>query len=137
MDEKGRIALPAAFRKEAEGEPLVLMHPWDAPHLTLLPQPVWQETLGRLMEARRGDESMANAVRRLLAKATEVTPDKQGRILIPAALQAAASLAGTVMLHGNIDRVELWNPDRFRASVEQSRDEDRETLARFKNRLLL
>jgi MraZ protein len=137
MDDKGRIALPAAFRKEAEGDPLVLMHGWDALHLTLLPPPVWQEMLARLMELRRTDETMANAVRRLLARAAEVVPDKQGRILVPAPLQAAGALDGPVLLHGNIDRIELWNPERFRTSVESVADGDRETLARFKNRLLL
>ena len=136
MDDKGRVALPSAFRKEADAGPLVLMHGWDAPHLTLLPPAVWQEMLGRLMELRRTDDTMANAVRRLLASAGDVTPDKQGRILVPASLQTAASLSGTVLLHGNIDRVEIWNPDRFRASVEQVDDADLETLARFKNRLL-
>jgi MraZ protein len=136
MDEKGRIALPAAFRKEAAGE-LVLMHGWDDAHLTLMPPPVWTQLLDRLMELRRTDETMANAVRRLLARAAEVTPDKQGRILVPAPLQAAASLDGAVMVHGNIDRIELWNPDLFRASVEKVAATDRETLARFKNRLLL
>jgi MraZ protein len=137
MDDKGRIALPAAFRKEAEGAPLVLMHGWDDPFLTLMPPPVWQEVLARLMELRRTEETMANAVRRLLAHAGEVTPDKQGRILVPAPLQAAASLAGPVVLQGNIDRVELWNQERFRSSVEKVADADREKLARFKNRLLL
>ena len=137
MDEKGRIALPSAFRKEAEGDPLVLMHGWDDAHLTLLPNPVWLQVLERLREVRRTDETMANSVRRLLARAAEVTPDKQGRILVPAPLQAAASLQGAVILHGNIDRVEIWSPERFRASVEVVPDEDRETLARFKNRLLL
>ena len=137
LDEKGRVALPAAFRRGAEGEPLVLMHGWEDQHLTLLPQPVWRELLERLMEVRRGDEVAANAVRRLLARATEVVPDKQGRILLPAALQAAAALAGTVMLHGNIDRVELWSPARFRAVVEVVPEEERAALARFKNRLML
>ena len=137
MDETGRIALPSAFRKEADGDPLVLMHGWEDPHLTLLPPPVWEEMLGRLKELRRTDETMANAVRRLLARAAEVTPDKQGRILIPATLQAAAGLGGAVVVHGNIDRIELWTPDRFRASVEKPAAEDREALARFKNRLLL
>jgi MraZ protein len=136
MDEKGRIALPAAFRKEAAGD-LVLMQGWDDAHLTLLPQPVWTQLLERLMDLRRTDETMANAVRRLLARAAEVTPDKQGRILVPAPLQAAASLRGAVIVHGNIDRIELWNPDLFDASVEKVAATDRETLARFKNRLLL
>jgi MraZ protein len=137
MDEKGRVALPAAFRKEAGADALVLMHGWNDLHLTLLPPPVWQQTLERLREVRRTDETMANAVRRLLARAAEVTPDKQGRILIPATLQAAAGLTGSITVHGNIDRIELWNPDRFRASVEKAGDEDRETLAGFKTRLLL
>ena len=137
LDEKGRVALPSAFRKEAEGSPLVLMHGWDDPHLTLLPEPVWGQLLERLMEVRRTDATAANAVRRLLARATEVSPDKQGRILLPAALQEAAALAGAVVLHGNIDRIELWSPERFHATVETVPEEDRETLARFKNRLML
>jgi len=137
LDEKGRVALPAAFRREAEGEPLVLMHGWDEPHLTLLPQTVWRQLLDRLREVRRTDGAAANAVRRLLARATEVTPDKQGRILVPAALQEAAGLSGAVVLHGNIDRIELWSPERFRTTVEVVPEADRETLARFKNRLML
>ena len=115
----------------------MLMHGWDDPHLTLLPEPVWGQLLERLMEVRRTDATAANAVRRLLARATEVSPDKQGRILLPAALQEAATLAGAVVLHGNIDRIELWSPGRFRATVETVPEEDRETLARFKNRLML
>jgi MraZ protein len=137
MDDKGRVALPAAFRKEAEGEPLVLMHGWDDPHLTLLPKPAWEMVLERLMELRRTDASAANAVRRLLARATEVIPDKQGRILLPTPLQEAAALSGAVVLHGNIDRIELWSPARFKATVDTVPAEDRETLARFKNRLML
>ena len=41
------------------------------------------------------------------------------------------------MLHGNIDRVELWSPARFRAVVEVVPEEERDALARFKNRLML
>jgi MraZ protein len=137
MDDKGRLALPAAFRRGAEGEPLVLMHGWDDLHLTLLPQPVWRQLLDRLMEVRRSDANAANAVRRLLANASEVVPDKQGRILVPAGLQEAAGLTGAVILHGNIDRVELWAPDRFHSTVEVVPPADREMLARFKNRLML
>ena len=139
LDDKGRVALPAAFRKDAEGDPLVLIHEWDASHLSLLPRPVWGQLLERLMELRRADEGAANLVRSLLARATEVTPDKQGRILVPAALQGAAGLAasGAVVVHGNIDRIELWNPARFKATVESVPAQDREMLARFKSRLML
>ena len=136
MDEKGRVALPAAFRREADGGALVLFHGWDDSHLTLAPPPVWTELQSRLLEARRSDPVLANAVRRLLAEATEVVPDKQGRILVPSALQSAAGLSGAVMMNGHIDRIELWSPERFR-SVTQVAEADRDALSRLKTRLLL
>jgi MraZ protein len=48
----------------------------------------------------------------------EVSLDNQGRILLPVLLQAAAGLSGTVLLSGNIDRVELWSPDRYKQLVQ-------------------
>ena len=49
----------------------------------------------------------------ITSSAVEVSPDKQGRILIPAWLQEAAGLEEKVLLLGNIDRVELWHPAEF------------------------
>ena len=59
----------------------------------------------------------------IAASAVEVSPDKQGRILVPAWLQAAAFLEGPVLLVGNIDRVELWNPIRFDQAVQMTTGE--------------
>lgn len=117
MDEKGRVSLPSAFRKEAEGERFILLQ-WEKPYLTLFPENVWQDVQARLLEYRRGDRSAWNHVREITSNAVEVSPDKQGRILIPAWLQEAASLEGTVFLSGNIDRVEIWNPEKYRAAVQ-------------------
>ena len=117
MDEKGRVSLPSAFRKEAEGERFILLQ-WEKPYLTLFPENVWQDVQARLLEYRRGDRSAWNHVREITSNAVEVSPDKQGRILIPAWLQEAASLEGTVLLSGNIDRVEIWNPEKYRAAVQ-------------------
>lgn len=116
MDEKGRVSLPSAFRKEAEGERFILLQ-WEKPYLTLFPEKVWEEVQARLLEFRRKDPAAWNHVREITSNAVEVSPDKQGRILIPAWLQEAASLDGTVLLNGNIDRVELWDPERYRAAM--------------------
>jgi MraZ protein len=118
MDEKGRVSLPSAFRKEAEGERFILLQ-WEEPYLTLFPETVWQEVQERLLEYRRRDPAASNHVREITSKAVEVSPDKQGRILIPAWLQEAASLEGAVLLNGNIDRVEIWNPAKYRGAVEE------------------
>ena len=117
MDEKGRVSLPAAFRKEAEGERFILLQ-WEKPNLTLFPENVWQEVQERLLDYRRKDPEAWAHVREITANAVEVSPDKQGRILIPAWLQEAAGLQGTVLLNGNIDRVEIWDPEEYRKSVQ-------------------
>jgi MraZ protein len=122
MDEKGRVSLPAAFRREAEGDRFILVQ-WEKPYLTLFPEDVWTGVQERLLEFRRKDPGAWNYVREITANAVEVSPDKQGRILIPAWLQEAASLQGTVVLSGVIDRVEIWDPEEFQRAI-QERAED-------------
>jgi MraZ protein len=117
MDEKGRVSLPAAFRKEAEGDRFILLQ-WEEPNLTLFPESVWMEVQARLLEYRRKDPDSWMYVREITSKAVEVSPDKQGRILIPAWLQEAASLEGAVVLNGVIDRIEIWEPAAFERAVK-------------------
>jgi len=116
MDEKGRVSLPSAYRRE-EGERFVLLQ-WEKPHLTLFREAKWAEVQERLLEFRQSDPSAWNHVREIVGNAVEVAPDKQGRILVPAWLKEAASLEGSVLLNGNIDRVELWNPQTYRETVQ-------------------
>ncbi len=118
MDEKGRVSLPAAFRREADEDRFVLLQ-WEKPYLTLFPESKWNEVQERLMEFRKNNPEAWNQVRVVVSGAVEVAPDKQGRILVPAPLQRAAGLAGTVLLSGNIDRVEIWDPDTYREAVQE------------------
>lgn len=117
MDEKGRVSLPSAFRREADSDSFVLLQ-WEPDYLTLFPAQKWAEVQERLLEFRRSDARAWNQVRLIVSNAVEVSPDKQGRILVPAALQTAADLSGAVLLSGNIDRVELWNPGRYEKTVQ-------------------
>ncbi len=116
LDQKGRVSLPSAFRREAKGDRFVLLQ-WKPPALTLFPQRAWAQTQERLLTFRRNQPESWGDVLAIAASAVEVTPDKQGRILVPAWLQEAASLEERVLLVGNIDRVELWNPARFDEAV--------------------
>jgi len=117
MDQKGRVSLPSAFRREAEGDRFVLLQ-WEPRYLTLFPEEKWREVQGNLLEFRRSEPSAWHHVRAIISNAVEVAPDKQGRILVPAALQQAAELSGAVLLSGNLDRVELWNPAVYREVVQ-------------------
>lgn len=117
MDQKGRVSLPSAFRREADGDRFVLLQ-WEPRYLTLFPEEKWREVQKNLLEFRRSDPNAWHNVRMIIANAVEVSTDKQGRILVPAPLQDAAELSGTVLLSGNLDRVEIWNPDVYREVVQ-------------------
>ncbi len=124
MDEKGRVALPAAFRrgpngeaaKEAPEQRFVLIQAY-APSLALYPESEWAGVEERLRELMAHQPEARLYVLSVMANAVEVTPDAQGRILIPARLKEAADLEAQVLLVGAIDKVEIWNPKRFEAAV--------------------
>jgi MraZ protein len=116
INEKGRVSPPAAFRRDAAEGPLVLVqvHP-EA--LTLYPAETWREVEERLRELLRRQPSARPYVLGITARAVEVVPDKQGRILVPQRLAASAEIGSQVLMVGAIDRVELWNPERFETVV--------------------
>ncbi len=128
LDSKGRVSLPAEYRRRAEGPRFVLLQ-WEPTHLTLFPEGTWAGVQERLLEFRRSQSAVARHLRQITARAVEVEPDKQGRILIPAWLKEAADLDGSALLIGALDRVEVWNPDRFR-DEEPDDGEESEELAR-------
>src|SRR5687767_12420336 len=78
MDEKGRVSLPSAFRREAESDRFVLLQ-WEPDYLTLFTASKWVEVQARLLQFRGGDPQAWNRVRLIVANAVEVSPDKQGR----------------------------------------------------------
>jgi MraZ protein len=59
-------------------------------------------------------------VLRMMSSAVEVTPDSQGRILIPARLKEAAQLDAQAMLIGAIDKIEIWNPTMFESATVEA-----------------
>ena len=122
LDDKGRVSLPAAFRREAQDDAFVLLRA-DSPALTLIPASTWAEVRARLLEYRKKSAAAKSVVRRLAANAVDVKPDKQGRILIPSWLQEEAGLDGAALLVGALDRIEIWNPERFQASLRVGDEE--------------
>lgn len=119
LDDKGRVSLPAAFRREAPDQRYVLVQVYP-PALSLYPETEWAVVEERLDDLVRHQPEARLYVLRLMADAVEVVPDAQGRILIPARLKEAAELDGQALLVGAIRKIEIWNPSRFEAAVAES-----------------
>lgn len=112
IDDKGRVSMPAAFRRDADERPFVLVqvHP-DA--LTLYPEATWRGVEERLLELLRRQPSARTSILGITANATEVAPDRHGRILIPQRLLTSIGLDDTALMVGVVDRIEIWEPQRF------------------------
>lgn len=122
IDDKGRLSLPASYRRDASDQPLVLVQV-HANALTLYPAETWRGVEERLRELLRLQPSSRAYVLSVTANAVEVVPDKQGRILIPGRLLESVGIEDAALLVGVIDRVEIWDPARFDAEVAQRPEE--------------
>ena len=109
LDNKGRLTIPAKFRAELDST-LVVTRGLDR-CLAVYPIDEWNHLAQRASDLPMTNRQ-ARALRRLLfANASDVSPDGQGRILIPPNLRTYADLDGEVVVVG-IDRyIELWNPE--------------------------
>ena len=116
LDDKGRLSLPAQFRREATDQRFVLVQAYP-PALALYPESEWLEVEERMQDMMR-DPPGRMWVLSVMSNAVEVTPDAQGRILIPGGLRSAAKLEGQALLVGAINKVEIWNPATFEAEVQ-------------------
>ncbi len=112
LDKKGRVSLPVPFRRGREGSPFVLIRT-HSDSLSLYPEDGWIEVQQELRELARKAPELRHQVLGVTAEAIEVSPDAQGRILIPAGMREAVGLEQRALLVGAINHVEIWDPDSF------------------------
>ena len=124
LDEKGRVSLPAPFRRGLDTDSFVLM-PVQPDALTLYPPEAWERVQEQLIEMRQRMPEARGYLLGRISNAHAVAPDKQGRILIPDHLRTLAGLESEVLILGAIDRIEIWDPARFQKSIEAGPDDDR------------
>ena len=112
LDVKGRIILPAKFRDDLASGAFIAKSLDGC--LSLFTAEEFDKVAQDMQEkARRGGQER-NAVRSFAANAAEATPDRQGRITIPAQLRAFAQLEREVVVAGALTRVEIWDAARWR-----------------------
>lgn len=112
-DSKGRVFLPAAFRKVLQGEDaesLVLRKDVYQDCLTLYPQSSWNMVMdGVRSRINRWNPRHLQIYRQFLSDVEIVYPDSSGRILIPKRLLEAAGLEQGIRFIGMGDYIEMWS----------------------------
>ena len=124
IDPKGRLIIPSKFR-EILGEDFVITKGLDG-CLFLYPNNEWKIFEDKLRTLPLTNKNARTFTRFFLGSAVDGGLDKQGRVLISAALREFAGLEKDVVLVGVLDRVEIWDKakwDENNAAVEEDMDE--------------
>ena len=109
-DTKGRVFIPAIFRKQlqaASEERLIMRKDVFQDCLTLYPEGVWNEELNEL-------RSRLNKwiFRQFVSDVEVVTPDSNGRILIPKRYLQICNIHGDIRFIGIDNKIEIWSKER-------------------------
>ncbi len=107
LDEKGRLILPAKFRDDLAGG-LVITKGQER-CLYVFPSAEFATMTERMAAAPVTSKAGRDYMRVLFAGASDETPDRQGRVVIPAGLRAYAGLDRDLVVIGANTRLEIWD----------------------------
>ena len=115
LDAKGRLILPSKFRPAFEHG--AYLSQYNDRCLALWTGDDFDKQMAQMEEAQHEGRDQRNLARLWAAGVHEVEIDKQGRMAIPAFLREYAQLTTEVLVHGAINRLELWNPQQWEQKV--------------------
>ena len=117
------MALPSSYRGEL-GDLCYLFFGDDGCVSVRSVESFEAEAAELVAKAKRGEVSR-NRQRAFASSATQATIDKQGRVTLDARLREHAGLAAqaAVVVLGNIDQIEIWDPEAHRRNETEGQYE--------------
>lgn len=120
LDAKGRVSIPAPFRSELRGDqpagtptPLVLRPSHTHSCIEGWPAADFHSLGASMQRLDLFSEEQDDLALALYADAAEVTPDKEGRIILPDTLAGHAGLTDALAFVGVGRHFEIWEPTAF------------------------
>lgn len=126
LDSKNRLNVPSKFRIKLT-ESVVLSKGFDG-CLELRSSEDFAKYANKLMSYSSNKSTNRLVTRELLANASEINIDSNGRILLPANLINEASIKKEIILIGLGNKIEIWKKDTY-YSYKDKADSSYEKLA--------
>jgi len=118
IDTKGRVSIPKDFRAQlaGSGDNLEFVITWGmSGHcLWAYPRETWEEMLSKIRNSKPSTSKDA-FVRTFVGGAHPCGVDRLGRVLVPPILRDGVGLTKNVVVVGAIEKIEIWDADRFQA----------------------
>ncbi|MBF0618994.1 MAG: division/cell wall cluster transcriptional repressor MraZ [Candidatus Omnitrophica bacterium] len=133
LDNKGRLILPARFRdvaKENNIEKFFVTRGLEK-CIFMFSEYEWklQEQKFKGMSFTKQDVRTFN--RMLFSGAVDVTPDKQGRFVVPQYLKDYANIKAKTVVIGVSNRIEIWDHERWQEFYNRSSEVFEQTAERM------
>ncbi|HZS31546.1 MAG TPA: division/cell wall cluster transcriptional repressor MraZ [Gaiellaceae bacterium] len=131
IDDKNRLTLPAKFRRDFE-DGCVVTRGLDGCLWAWTPQSWGNYRDSILATLHPLSKEGRRMQRHFFSGAAESVPDRQGRVILPAALLEHAKLGRDVVVAGVNDHLEIWDRAAWKrelAEVEGSAEDVAERLA--------
>jgi len=128
VDEKGRMAIPIAYRepiaRECGNRLVVTYNPYESGCLWLYPEKTWEAVRDQVNALPNAKRVHRNLQMKLVGAATPVEPDGNGRVLLPASHRHLAGIEKRAVLLGMGSKFELWSEQAHLAQIRQTIGED-------------
>jgi MraZ protein len=124
LDAKGRLNIPSRFREvlsEVYSGALIVTN-WQK-SLKAYPVTEWELLEEKLLTEGRSQPGFGDFVRYVISGVVECSLDKQGRILLPAALRNEFGISKEVVLNGMLDHFEIWDKAAWQNEVRRTRED--------------
>lgn len=125
LDAKGRVNIPAKFRKALSpeaGETFVICRAPDG-CLRAYPNDLWETYEAELASRPETPETLRHK-RLLYNTISDSTLDAQGRISLTPAQMALANISKDVTLIGQANYIEIWDTEKYNAYLGNADDFD-------------
>jgi MraZ protein len=129
LDTKGRLAVPAKFRRELHKGAVVTRGLDNC--LFLYTKDEWQKLVEKLSSLPISQSDSRAFARLMLAGAMDVKLDKQGRIILPEYLRKFASLKKNTIVAGLYNRLEIWEEKKWENYKNQTESKSNEIAERM------
>lgn len=116
VDAKNRMFIPAKYRDELGSDFMVFRSIRDN-YIKMMSMNEWENFIAPIKALPR--KTSEETLRFLHRNAAKVTPDAQGRILLPQGLLEHAQIVKNAVIVGCGDYAEVWAEELYQATVEQ------------------
>jgi len=131
IDDKGRLTIPAKFR-EPLVDGIVITRGLDK-CLWAYTRSEWEALARQIAKMPSTNRPARNLARFMFSSAFDSNLDRQGRVLITQNLRDYAGITHETVIIGVMNRIEIWNPDKWHAVIEEVEESPDDMIAQLED----